>query len=147
MTTYDVLLFSFVLPLVTAFPLPEDEMAKFQGTWLRESAVFDGREQDKEGIDEFQCIFRNDKYTFRAGDLALAHGVYRLDHGRRSPTIDLTPTDKTRGRGTSKGIYEFDGVFLTICYSDPGVERPERLESKAGSKQTLLVLKKQSRPG
>jgi uncharacterized protein (TIGR03067 family) len=150
MTAYVALFFSFALPLAAAFPVTrdesEDETAKFQGTWVYESAVFDGREQDKRGIDEFQCIFRKDKYTFRAGDLTTAHGVYRLDFSLKPHTIDLTPTDKTKGRGTSKGIYEFDGKLLKICYSEPGAERAERFEAKEGSKRTLLVLKKQPRP-
>jgi uncharacterized protein (TIGR03067 family) len=116
--------------------------AKFQGTWVIESAQTDGKEIPSEVFKSFKMTFKGDAYAVQMGQEKI-EGTFRLDSSANPRQIDILPDNgPDRGR-VQPGVYEFDGDKLKICAAPPGKERPAGFETKDKPGQTLLILRKQ----
>ena len=82
------------------------------------------------------------RFALQLGNRTLLRGQFRLGTGRRSRRIDMLLTSgQARGR-TVKGILDVDGDILRICYALPGTPRPTTFNSRPGSGNRLLVLRR-----
>ena len=133
-------------------------LPELQGTWLIESAVYDGNECPKELVKKSKVTFAGDKCTEKPS-LVLKDGKFQLGDGYTVPVqVDNSKTPKWidfivefDGKKTaSQGIYELKGDELKICYrgsagdgSEPN--RPTKFTSKAGAGLYLLVLKREGK--
>jgi uncharacterized protein (TIGR03067 family) len=136
--------YALVLILIPAGLLAEDkkpdpaaDVAALKGKWKIVSAQFNGNDSGQAGQRTLE--FTEKDFTAFDGKKKVRTLNYSLDPSVRPPRMDFTRA------GTdvkSLGIYHLDGDDLKICYGEPGADRPERIESKAGEKNFLLILKR-----
>jgi uncharacterized protein (TIGR03067 family) len=120
----------------------QKEQAKFQGTWVIESAQADGKEIPSDVFKSFKMTFKGDAYAVQMGQEKI-EGAFRLDPSANPKKIDIQPENgPDRGR-VQAGVYEFDGDKLKICAAPPGKDRPAGFDTKDKPGQTLLILRKQ----
>ena len=56
--------------------------------------------------------------------------------------MDLTPAD---GPEMLKAIYSLEGDTQKLCFGKPGIDRPSAFESKDGSGNMLIELKREKK--
>jgi len=117
------------------------EQAKFQGVWVVESVLAEGKEIPGDIIKTFKMTFKDDNYTVAIGQ-EKTEGTFRVDPTKEPKTIDIMPDNgPDRGR-IQPGIYVFDGDKLRICAAQPGKERPQNFETKDKTGYSVMILKK-----
>ena len=140
------------LPLLTAVIFladdfdPADKAAKvearkFQGAWTVTEMEEDGKKASKEKLRSVKWVFEDDDYTLKMGT-ALVQGKFRPNPARKPQTLDLHVMQGPGKGKTQKGIYKFLGAEIMACFRNDGKERPKEFTARAGSGQTVYVLKK-----
>jgi uncharacterized protein (TIGR03067 family) len=116
------------------------DAANLQGTWIVESAMVDGKEEND---------IKGDKMTFKDGKITVKtkekdeKGTYKIDPSQKPKTIDVKEDGKDK---VHQGIYKLEGDRLTICIPEKaGRERPTEFTGKEGSKQMLIELKREKK--
>ncbi len=79
-----------------------------------------------------------EKYSMSKAGGKSVSGTMKLDAAKK--TIDLMPGDGQYKGKTLAGIYELDGETLTICFAEPGKERPAKIANGDGI--TVAIYKK-----
>ena len=119
---------------------PNDPTA---GKWVVESVTRDGAKDD--GLAGATRVHEGGKYTVTpaAGKSGAAvSGTYTVDAGKSPVTIDMKPAAGRYKDQTLLGIVKADGDHLTVCFAEPGKERPTKFESGPGSGLVLAIHKK-----
>ena len=117
-------------------PDPKADLAALKGKWKVTTAKFDGKESALAGR---VLAFGEKEFTTFDGDKKGRTLGFTLDPGADPKRIDLALPGTDR---KAAGIYVLDGDKLTLCYGEPGAERPKKPESKEGQKTFLLVLER-----
>jgi len=115
---------------------------KFNGTWKAVSIEYDGKEVPKDAVDKVTLTVKGEDYTFTRGD-GVIKGTHKLDATKKPKTIDAV---RSEGEGKGKpllGIYELTDDAYKVCFAPPGGERPTEFVSKPGSKERLIVMKRE----
>ena len=96
--------------------IPATDLERLQGTWAATASVFEGQAEPAETIRGARATFVGDSMTM-SGPLGQPQKMTIVLDSNASPkTFDMTPVDGP-GRGlTNRGIYQFDGEFLQICF-------------------------------
>jgi uncharacterized protein (TIGR03067 family) len=116
------------------------ERKRLEGRWQAVTYALDGKEAAAADLKRVQLIFDAEGRTVAVQDgKPFLRSTTKID-----PTADLKMMDITFTLGGDKGktapaIYKVDGDTLTICRSAPGMDRPTKFSSKAGSGHTLMV--------
>lgn len=131
--------------LCAAFTFAQDaaqtELAKFQGTWVVESVVADGKEVPSDVVKAFKMTFKGDTYTVLIGQ-EKTEGTFRIDPAKEPKTMDIIPENGPDRDRIQRSIYAFDGDKLKICGAQPGKDRPTSFDTKDKVGCTLMVLRK-----
>ena len=128
---------------------PKTDLEKLTGTWLTVSLVNDGKtlvdEDDppKEGPTT-KLVYDGTKWMINVGDKTVASGVFKIDATKTPKEIDIMDESGKRNDKTKLGIYELDGDEYKFCLAPAGEPRPTEFKSKAGSKHSLGVSKRES---
>jgi steroid delta-isomerase-like uncharacterized protein len=123
---------------------PQDDLAKFQGTWAAVTFEKQGAKTPEEHLGEVRLVIERDRYRYEEPGGGF-EGRYRLDPTKRPKEIDSIPTSgEHRGR-VAPGIYEIDGDTHRVCFAPPGSEaRPTALEDSPGEGCRFYVMRKVS---
>jgi erythromycin esterase len=128
----------------SAEPLSEaaqKELKQLQGRWRGVSMKQDGQELALEGaLANLEIVIKGNERTTKAGETIFSRAVFSMNPTATPKTIDVTITEGTQAGKTLLGVYELDGDTYRICLAKPGDPRPQKIESKRGSGQTLTVL-------
>lgn len=113
------------------------------GKWVMESVTRDGKESTplKGAIREHS----GGNYTItpaKDSKAAPSGGTYTVDASKSPMTIDMKAKGGNYDGKTLLGIFNVEGDVLTICFAEPGKERPAKFESPAGAGLVLAVAKK-----
>ena len=141
-------LFLATVSLLVAAALPNDaatkkEIEKLQGKWESETTVVKGEKHWTTWvIDEKGISSQNNKLQGDLGFTSVVKFTYKLDPTRKPKEIDLIWAEFANKGKIQLAIYELDGDTLKICESPIGKERPKKFESKKGSGQSILTLKR-----
>jgi uncharacterized protein (TIGR03067 family) len=139
---------SFVGLLLFAAVRAEEKEKKFDpeklvGKWEFVSGEKEGKKSEAEALKGTVEITK-DTLTIKGGEdgKEVFPMKYKLDTKKTPVTIVLEGTDGQVKDQTVKGILEFDGDNLKICYALPGEEFPKEFKTKDGSKTHSFVMKK-----
>jgi len=123
--------------------LAQQELNKLQGTWKIESSVWNGVPESGVALS-VTVIFQDDKFIVVDRDGNRQEEKIRLMPDQDPKAIDCWSKDG--GGQASPGIYFLEGDTLTWCSSGGRNRvRPTSFSSNAGSKRSLLVLKRETR--
>jgi uncharacterized protein (TIGR03067 family) len=113
-----------------------DDLKKMAGTWKTTLHEADGKTATKDEIEKTQgkLVVKADKYDVFFGDKAIDEGTIKLDASKKPRQIDAI----TKKGGTMKGIYKIDGDKMTVCFAQPGKDRPTEFKTQKGTGQMLL---------
>ncbi len=121
------------------------ELQKFQGHWVVDELVEDGKVIPKTAIKEWLPSGGRAEIVDNAIIFKSAHDgkkyvkIFSIDATKYPKGIEIS----TPKRKDGWGIYRFDKGKLIICLSDPKEAKPPKeFSAKAGSKRMLMVLKK-----
>jgi uncharacterized protein (TIGR03067 family) len=113
-----------------------------QGTWTCVSAKVDGNALPDATTALLRLTLTQDRYKTEKGSDVLFDSTYTIDPATEPKQINIVGTEgELKGRD-AQGIYALEGQNLRICYTMPGLARPQTFESPAGSKVYLLVWKR-----
>jgi uncharacterized protein (TIGR03067 family) len=85
---------------------------------------------------------RGNATTVTVGGQVVVEATFAVDPSRSPGTIDYTLTAGPDAGKPQRGIYEFDGELLKICFSAPGEGRPAEFASTPGDGRTFGVWKR-----
>jgi uncharacterized protein (TIGR03067 family) len=108
------------------------------GKWVVESVTKDGKLDDtwKGAVRENV----GDKYTMAKDGGKSVSGTMKVDATRN--TIDQMPNEGTYKGKTLLGVYSMESDTLTICFAEPGKDRPKEIAKGEGV--TVVVYKKKN---
>jgi uncharacterized protein (TIGR03067 family) len=118
----------------------DKEQAKLEGTWKIVRVTYDGEVVPKDRIEGATFVFSKDRLKMIAPKGEVEEYTYRLDASKSPKQIDLT-----RKKETGRCIYKLDKDTLTIALPDKKEKRPASLESKKGSKVSVMVFERKKK--
>lgn len=131
-----------VAPLVADDKKNEADLKAMVGNWTVDKAELGGKDST--------AVFKTLKFEIRAGgkytvELGVKdEGGFTVTADKSPKEMDIVSTEGPNKGKTIKAIYKLDGDALTVCYNldadKPG--RPEKFESKAGTKTFLVTYKR-----
>jgi len=129
-----------------AFAADDDQVQKdmkaLAGTWEYASQVDDGKDTGKENLEGITVtVTAEGKWELKKGDTVFLAGTVKLDPSKKPRAADWTITTEGALKDKSAlGIYDVDKDTWKHCFGFD--KRPEKFESKEGSKVTNAVLKR-----
>jgi uncharacterized protein (TIGR03067 family) len=134
--------------LVVAAPVPAEkekkDEEKIQGTWTVVSLESGGKKAPDDDVKNVKFVFKDDTVTINDPKREEKAKI-KLDASKKPKAIDIQPEDKGGDKKPVLGIYELKDDELKICFAKGGGERPTELVSKAGTEQSLVVLKREKK--
>ena len=118
---------------------PEDNL---DGTWLIESYLVDGKAVSEEARKASKLLIHGETFEFHS-PRGIRKGTFKIDWTKKPKTMDVTPSTGAAKGKILLGIYELEGDTLTNSHLNSETERPKDFSSKPGSRQTLIVYKRQ----
>jgi uncharacterized protein (TIGR03067 family) len=120
------------------------ETEKLQGTW--KAVTVEERGQSKDDNEDHRLVFTGDEFSMKRGDQTVVKGKFKIDPSKKPKEIDMEVTEalkeELKGK-TGLGIYTLEGDELKLCVCEPGEpDRPKEFAGQAGTKHTLVTLKR-----
>lgn len=140
-------LLALVAATAAAVAFADDDQAKkdlkaLAGTWQYTSQEEDGKDTDKDLLKAVTVTIAPDgKWEVKQDGKTFLEGTVRLDPSKQPKAADWTITTEGDLKGkTALGIYDVDENTWKHCFAFD--KRPDKFESKEGSKVTNAVLKR-----
>lgn len=133
-------------------PATRTDMQRMQGAWSVVSLVNDGDRVPAEALRTARFVVRGNQYRFTGehrfeGTLSLQASAMPKQINSTFVRSDAVVKSDVKETGLARGIYEFDGERLIVCWSEIGSKkRPRTFASEAQSGQRLIVLEKANGP-
>ncbi len=139
------LLALIVIGLVVGTALSQDKAGKtdqdkIQGTWTFVSGERGGKPLPDDDVKDRKISFAGNKMKMKNKDQE-REVTFKLNPDKKPKEIDVD-FDGQMGMG----IYQLDGDTLKVAHGELGDPRPTEFASKADSKVTLVVLKREKKP-
>ena len=118
------------------------DMKALAGMWQYVSQTDNGNEADKEKLKAVTVSITADgKWEAKHEGQTFLEGTVKIDPSKKPKAADWTITTEGDLKGkTALGIYDVDSDTFKHCFALQ--KRPEKFESKEGSKVTNAVLKR-----
>jgi len=131
-------------------PLPKKDVAKddaklLQGTWRVTLLQSRGRPFPEERLRQldYKLIIQGQEFYFMLQNRKTQGMQFKVDPASKPKAIDLTPMTG-RGKGqTILAIYSLEGDTLRICQPIRGGKRPSDFISSVGTRQNVMILKRE----
>ena len=112
------------------------------GKWSCVSAVVDGRSLPEETTKLLRLTITEHGYKTEKGGEVLFESTYTTDTSKNPRQINMVGTEGDLAGKEAQGIFAVEGDRLEICYTMPGLTRPTKFESPAGSNAYWIVWKR-----
>jgi uncharacterized protein (TIGR03067 family) len=123
--------------------LDKEELKKLQGHWVITQLEHGGKKTPAKELLNLAVEVSGSKMTTReAGELKEDTTLTRLDAKATPPALDLKVNSGADVDKVVLAIYQLKDDTLTICFAEPGKERPKELAARTGSGHTLIVFKR-----
>jgi uncharacterized protein (TIGR03067 family) len=126
------------VPAVTGDDKKDEDAIR--GVWLAAEAELGGNKFPDDQRKSIKLELKDGKYT-----LGVDKGTIKLDPSAKPKTLDVVGTDGPNKGKTIPAIYELDGDTLKVCYDLGGKARPTEFKTAAGTKQFLVVYKREKK--
>lgn len=118
---------------------PETDLKRLQGTWLYQSQTIGGRPISDKDRGEIWIEIEGETLTLRGTSGLKVETRMVLDPKASPKAIDFMWRDDASGKSfIHKGIYEWDGETLRMCFDNTGKERPKEFKSPEGKDNISL---------
>jgi uncharacterized protein (TIGR03067 family) len=126
---------------------PKAELERMQGAWNYDSQTIGGRALDKKDRDAIWIEIDGDVLIKAGAPGGRLRYQITLDPAASPKAIDLTSHHPATGKtSVHKGIYEWDGGTLRLCFDNTGKERPKEFRSPPGQDHIYVsVLKRKAK--
>lgn len=113
----------------------EDKPGNLDGKWKVAKVERDGKPEPR----LLGAVRENagNTYTLTPAKGESVAGTFSVDTTTTPHTMDMKPGQGRYKGKTLLGVYELKGDTLTICFAEPGQDRPADFASKAG--RTVVV--------
>ena len=121
-----------------------DKTKPLQGDWQVVGMKFQGKDAPKAFVEKLNinANYTADAYTVKKGGETEEKGKYKVDTSKKPHAIDfMIQEGKDKGK-TQLGVYKIEGDTFILSVGEPGTDRPTSVESKAGEKYFVIVMKK-----
>lgn len=125
-----------LVPILHAADAVEAEKQKLEGEW---KFVAGGMTWKPEwgSIRRIRVIFKDSDVKFELDKLHFS-GTYKLDPSKSPKRITITLKTKNGRKTVVRGIYEFSGKYLKLCWFSKKQEYPTEFSAKDGTYFKLL---------
>jgi uncharacterized protein (TIGR03067 family) len=121
----------------------KEELKKLQGKWVVTQLEHGGKKTPPKDLVNLLVEVSGSKMTTTdAGELKETDTITGLDPKATPPALALKVNTGPDVDKVILAIYQLKDETLTICFAEPGKERPKKLAAQTGTGHTLLVLKK-----
>jgi uncharacterized protein (TIGR03067 family) len=117
------------------------DLEKMSGTFTVISFVRNGEAWGPDKLKKLKVVQKGANWSFTE-DNEVTEGTDWVDPSKKPKEVDSTYTSGGDKGKKALGIYEIDGDTVKFCHAEPDKPRPTEFASKAGSDQTLMVLKR-----
>jgi uncharacterized protein (TIGR03067 family) len=132
---------------ISAQHAARQELDRQQGIWIAVSFRHDGVETPVEIVQTISRIVEGDHVVWKREGKNFAGTAIVLDPSRDPKTIDVIPDGgPSRGKHVL-GIYQIEHDVLTLCMADADQPRPREFKAEKGSRQTLMIFRREKKPG
>ena len=122
---------------------PDAELKRHQGTWDVVKFVRNGEDSPADLVASIVRIVDGDHVVWRRDGKSFSGSTIVLDPTADPKTIDILADGGPARDKRVRGVYKLEDDKLTICTSDPDEPRPKDFKAEKGSKQTLMVFKRE----
>ena len=124
------------------------DLDKLRGTWVTVLLVNDGKtlvdeKTPPKETSATKLVYDGNKWMIKVENKTVATGVFKIDPTRKPKEIDILDESGAKNEKTKLGIYELDGHTYKYCLAQAGKPRPTEFTSKAGSGDSLGVMKRE----
>jgi len=114
------------------------ELDRLSGEWQMVSGRQNGVDTIEEAVKSMRCIVQGSHVSFLREGKVVEEATIKLDSSKHPKALDaLVEKDKV-----TAGIYKLEDDIFTLCYAQPGRDRPTDFKAKEGSSHSLSVWKR-----
>ena len=121
------------------------DLGQMQGEWSMVSFEFDGRPSTPEDVKKGKRTCQGNETTLTSDGQLIFKAKFTLVPTKKPRAIDYRSLEGAWNGMSLLGIYEVEGDTLKFCLAEPGVDRPKEFSAKQGSRQILVVWKREKK--
>jgi uncharacterized protein (TIGR03067 family) len=110
-----------------------------EGRWAVERWVVDGIARAEGALRDYVVVYTTNTCSLERDGMNIGTETTEFREAGGVKQVDFSADDLP---GAKRGIWKLDGDTVTVCESEAGGERPTDFTAPAGSKRTLIVLRR-----
>jgi uncharacterized protein (TIGR03067 family) len=122
--------------------LEQDDVRKLEGDFSLVYSEFDGQPLSAAHIRTVHRSSKDGMTIVTVGGAVSTAAAYFIDPSKKPKAIDHLIDSGPEAGLHLKGIYEFSGDTVKICFAQPGQPRPTSFSTRIGNRETLGVWKR-----
>lgn len=147
--------FALLVSAMTGFALaaePEQESVerdrkRIEGVWKIVSLEINGQKLNDAEVDKLRVVNGpSGVWSLRLDEQEISKGTSQFEPTRQPKRIDFTVTEGNGAGNQHLGIYQLAEDSRTLCFAQPGGDRPSEFSAAAGSNHILVVLQRVKQP-
>jgi uncharacterized protein (TIGR03067 family) len=131
-----------VIGLLVGADDAKKDAKKIDGSWTGVSIVRDGNAMPEDEAKNVLVTFKDGKYEVKQGGQMIGKGTIKVDTSKTPYQVEIMVEEGENAGQTELGICEVKDDSMKICFADPGKPRPTEFESKAGSGNHFVTMKR-----